>query len=211
MSKRRILTHRAAASGPLEDLCLVLWHGAGGDVDQAHIVAVAQAAAAAGAHVARARFDYRMRGKRAPDRMPKLVAHARETVAKVRAARPGARLVLGGRSMGGRVATMLAAEGDPVHGLLLLSYPLHPAGKPDKLRDAHLYALEAPMLFLTGDRDALAKMDLFEPVLSRLGARATTKVYPGADHGFAKAPPEAVAADAQAWLTQVVSCRAGSR
>lgn len=205
MAKRRILTHAPAPRGPLSGTLLVLWHGAGGDVDQAHLVAVAERAASLGADVARARFDYRMQGKRAPDRMPKLVAHARDTIAKVKAKlpTPPKHLVLGGRSMGGRVASMLAAEGDPVDGLLLLSYPLHPAGKEERLRDAHLYDLEAPMLFVTGDKDALAKTHLLEPVLEELGPRATKQVFPGADHGMKKAPPEDVAHAAEAWLVDV--------
>lgn len=199
--KRRFLTH-ASADGPLSGTVLVLWHGAGGDIDQPHLVAVAKAAAAAGAFVARARFDYRMQGKRAPDRMPKCVVHARETIGQVVKASglDAPRLVLGGRSMGGRVASMLAAEGDRVDGLLFLAYPLHPAGKPEKLRDAHLYEIAAPMFFAQGTKDALSKPELLAPVLARLGARATHLELVGADHGYKRVPEAEVVEPALAWL-----------
>jgi predicted alpha/beta-hydrolase family hydrolase len=196
----RLLLHAPAAEGPLRGLGVVLWHGAGGDVDQPHLLRAAEAVAEAGGHAALARFGYRLAGRRAPERMPALMAHARETLAEVRAAWGPGPLYLGGRSMGGRVASMLVADGEPAAGLVFLTYPLHPAKQPEKLRDAHLYDLRCPMLFLQGSRDALAQQAVLQPVLARLGARATTLVYEGADHGYARVTPARVAADVVEWL-----------
>lgn len=185
----------ARADGPLSHVLLVLWHGAGGDVTERSMVAVAAAAASDGALVVRARFPYRVAGKRAPDRMPLLLASARESI-DAAAALPnaaGRKLALGGRSMGGRVASLLVSEGLHADTLVFLSYPLHPAGKPEKLRDAHLAAIRCPMLFVQGDRDTLCDLELLRPVLKRLGKRADLSVFAGADHGMRKAPTDAIA------------------
>jgi uncharacterized protein len=185
----------ARKSGPLSGILLVLWHGAGGDVTERSLLAVSGAATAAGALVVRARFPYRVAGKRAPDRMPVLLASARESIETARGL-PGAvgrKLALGGRSMGGRVASLLVADGFDAAALVFLSYPLHPAGKPEQLRDAHLDSIQSPMLFVQGDRDTLCDLDLLRPVLRRLGKRAELVVFPGADHGMRKAPPEEIA------------------
>lgn len=195
--------------GPLSSVLLVLWHGAGGDVGERSLVAVTEAACAAGALVVRARFPYRIAGKRTPDRMPLLLASARESVEAALALpnAAGRRLALGGRSMGGRVASLLVEQGLEAHGLVFLSYPLHPAGRPDKLRDAHLPAIRCPMLFVQGDRDTLCDLDLLRPVLARLGRRATLKVFPGADHGMRKAPADAIAGAVVDFLRRRVAAR----
>jgi predicted alpha/beta-hydrolase family hydrolase len=201
MEKTRFFVHEPAV-GQLRGVLLILWHGAGGDVDEKTIVATAKAFAEAGAIAVRARFPYRLKGKKMPDRMPVLVNDARETIAEVRRA-TGARdhrLVLGGRSMGGRVASMLAAEGDPVSSLVFLSYPLHPAGQPEKLRSAHLPSIACPMLFVGGDRDALCRLDLLQPILQGLGARAALHLYPGEDHSLRRVDPEAVAKRIVEWV-----------
>ena len=191
--------------GPLSHVLLVLWHGAGGDVTERSLVAVAAAAANDGALVVRARFPYRVAGKRAPDRMPLLLASARESI-DAAAALPnaaGRKLVLGGRSMGGRVASLLVSEGLHADALVFLSYPLHPAGKPDKLRDAHLPAIRCPMLFVQGDRDTLCDLALLRPVLKKLGKRAELSVFPGADHGMRKAPTDEIARVATTFLARI--------
>jgi len=195
--------------GPLSRVLLVLWHGAGGDVGERSLVAVTEAATAAGALVVRARFPYRVAGKRAPDRMPLLLASARESIDAALALpnAAGRRLVLGGRSMGGRVASLLVEGGLEAAALVFLSYPLHPAGKPEKLRDAHLPAIRCPMLFVQGDRDPLCDLDLLRPVLARLGRRGTLKVFAGADHGMRKAPADAIAQAVVAFLTRRVASR----
>lgn len=195
----------ARADGPLSHVLLVLWHGAGGDVTERSLVAVAAAAANDGALVVRARFPYRVAGKRAPDRMPLLLASARESI-DAAAALPnaaGRKLVLGGRSMGGRVASLLVSDGLPADGLVFLSYPLHPAGKPDKLRDAHLPAIRCPMLFVQGDRDTLCDLALLRPVLKKLGKRAELSVFAGADHGMRKAPADEIARVATTFLARI--------
>ena len=195
----------ARADGPLSHVLLVLWHGAGGDVPERPRAALAAAAANDGAHVVRARFPYRVAGKRAPDRMPLLLASARESI-DAAAALPnaaGRKLVLGGRSMGGRVASLLVSEGLHADALVFLSYPLHPAGKPDKLRDAHLPAIRCPMLFVQGDRDTLCDLALLRPVLKKLGKRAELSVFPGADHGMRKAPADEIARVATTFLARI--------
>jgi predicted alpha/beta-hydrolase family hydrolase len=100
---------------------------------------------------------------------------------------PAMPLFAGGRSMGGRIASMAAAEGMPAAGLVFLAYPLHPPGRPEKLRDAHLYGLSQPMLFVQGTRDAFAQPALLAAVLERLGDRAQLISIEGADHGFRRA------------------------
>ena len=195
----------ARADGPLSHVLHVLWHGAGGDVTERSMVAFAAAAANDGALVVRARFPYRVAGKRAPDRMPLLLASARESI-DAAAALPnaaGRKLVLGGRSMGGRVASLLVSDGLPADGLVFLSYPLHPAGKPDKLRDAHLPAIRCPMLFVQGDRDTLCDLALLRPVLKKLGKRAELSVFAGADHGMRKAPADEIARVATTFLARI--------
>ena len=112
--------------------------------------------------------------------MPVLTATIEAVSAQVQAGRR----IIGGRSMGGRAASMLAAEGFAADGLLLLAYPLHPAGKPDQLRDAHLPSITIPTLCLNGTRDTLCRRDLMEAVLPRLGANFEMHWLEGADHSF---------------------------
>lgn len=197
----------AGTAGSLGNLLLVLWHGAGGDVGERSLVAVSPAATAAGALVLRARFAYHVAGKRAPDRMPLLLASARESIDAALALpnAGGRKLVLGGRSMGGRVASMLIADGLAADGLVLLSYPLHPAGKPEKIRDAHLRAIGCPMLFVQGERDMLCDPKLLRPVLRRLGTRAELSLFPDADHGMRKAPADAIAHVVEEFLARRVA------
>jgi len=137
-----------------------------------------------GLHVVRFNFLYKEKGSRRPDPMPRLkeciaavAAHARREIAPQT-------LILGGRSMGGRAASMLAADGFSCEGLLLLAYPLHPAGRPEELRDAHLAQIKAPVLCLNGTRDTLCRRDLMEAVVDRLRGRWTMHWLEGADHGF---------------------------
>jgi uncharacterized protein len=114
--------------------------------------------------VARADFPYRREGRRAPDRAPKLIACVREEAALL-ASKSGvdpSRIVLGGRSMGGRMCSMAVAEGLPAAGLVLIAYPLHPPGKPEKLRIDHLPELKLPCLFISGTRDPFGTPDELE-------------------------------------------------
>ncbi len=159
-------------------------HGAGGHMADRGMLAVAEHLRRRGFDVVRFNFLYREKGSSRPDPMPLL----KETIAAVasyaREQIPAEKLILGGRSMGGRAASMLVADGFPCDGLLLLAYPLHPAGQPDKLRDAHLAKIGVPVLCLNGTRDALCRRDLMERVVDRLTDQWTMHWLEGADHSF---------------------------
>lgn len=159
-------------------------HGAGGHMDDRSILAASAALRGEGLDVVRFNFLYREKGSGRPDPMPRLLTCFRAVIARVRDELRPDRLIIGGRSMGGRAASMLAAEGFPCAGLLLLAYPLHPADRPDKLRDAHLPAVSAPVLCINGARDPLCRRDLMEAVLARLGANWCMHWLAGADHSF---------------------------
>jgi uncharacterized protein len=170
-------------STPPPDTVFVCAHGAGGHKDDRGMLAVAKALEATGVEVVRFNFPYRDQGSGRPDAMPVLEATIADVVARVRAERRSARLVIGGRSMGGRAASMLAARGFECHGLLLLAYPLHPAGRPEKLRDAHLGKIHVPVLCVNGTRDALCRRDLMEKTIAGL-RNWTMRWIEGADHSF---------------------------
>ena len=163
-------------------MVFVCAHGAGGHKDDRGMTRAAQALEAAGFSVVRFNFPYREKGSGRPDPMPVLKASIAEVVARVREERAPRRLVIGGRSMGGRAASMLAADGFACDGLLLLAYPLHPAGQPEKLRDAHLPRIEVPVLCINGTRDALCERSLMDrTVKSRFWRMHWLE---GADHSF---------------------------
>jgi len=145
-----------------------------------------------GLEVVRFNFPYREKGSKRPDPMPVLKA----SIAEV-AARKG-KAILGGRSMGGRAASMLAADGFPCLGLLLFAYPLHPAGQPEKLRIAHLPDIKVPVLCFNGTRDALCRRDLME---QHVPAAWNMQWLEGADHSLKGAAVlEAIARETQRWL-----------
>jgi hypothetical protein len=141
---------------------VLLYPGAGSDRDHSSLVAI-EDRLGRGAHVVRSDFPYRRDGRRAPDRPPKLMASIREDLAAV--ARRRGPIVMGGRSMGGRMATMVAADVDGVGpvdrlaGLVAISYPLHPPGKADRLRVEHLPRVHVPCLFVSGTRDPFGSPD----------------------------------------------------
>jgi uncharacterized protein len=171
----------ALPEGPPASAVLVA-HGAGQDMESPLCVAVADGLCAAGHLTLRFNFLYKESGRRAPDRPPVLEATVR---AAAELLRPRAsRLVLAGKSMGGRYASIVASKGLRCDGLFFLGYPLHPAGKPEKLRDAHLDQVAQSMLFLQGTRDPLCRLDLLAPVLDRLGERASLHVVEGGDHSL---------------------------
>jgi predicted alpha/beta-hydrolase family hydrolase len=155
-------------------------HGAGGHKDDGAMRRLANALAP---HMQVVRFDfpYVEQGSRRPDPMQVLKAAIEKETKKVR---DGRRLLIGGRSMGGRAASMLAAEGFACDGLLLAAYPLHPAGKPEKLRDAHLPDIRCPVLCFNGTRDALCERGLMEKALEKVTAPWTQHWLEGADHSF---------------------------
>lgn len=153
-------------------------HGAGGSKDDKAMLRVA-AALGPLLEVVRFNFPYREAGSKRIDPMAVLKA---SLVSQAEKARAGP-LIIGGRSMGGRVASMLAAEGFDCAGLLLLAYPLHPAGQPEKLRHAHLPNIRCPVLCLNGTRDALCRRDLMAEVLRNVSGW-TMHWIEGADHSF---------------------------
>ena len=170
--------------------------GAGGHKADRMMQAAAPRLAACGLDVARFDFPYRARGSRRPDPMPALQAAFADAVDEARARYRPRRLLIGGRSMGGRVASLLAAQGFACDGLLLFAYPLHPDGKPEKLRDAHLPSIRVPVLCVNGTRDRLCRRDLMEAVLE--GVRAPWRMHwlEGAGHSFHDVPE----AEIRAWL-----------
>jgi len=171
------------------DRAVLLAHGAGAGRDAPALVATALALAAAGIPSLRFDFPYRAAGRRTPDRPPVLLAAVREAAADLsaRTGLPSERLVLGGRSMGGRYCSLAVGDPDdplPALGLLLLGYPLHPAGKPDSLRVEHFLRLKVPVLFLSGDRDALAGKSDLEKWAATIPGPVDFHWLAGGDHGF---------------------------
>lgn len=167
-------------------MTVLLFPGAGSD--SAHSSLLAIEAALAPHRVVRADFPYRLAGRKAPDRTPVLLAAVREQIAAVPADEP---LVIGGRSMGGRMCSLIAAgaDGEPppkLAGLVLICYPLHPPGKPDQLRVDHLPDVTVPTLFISGDRDPFGSPD----ELRRWTATMSSKAKPehlfleGRDHAL---------------------------
>jgi predicted alpha/beta-hydrolase family hydrolase len=159
-------------------------HGAGGHMADRSMDRTAKTLRAAGCDVVRFNFLYREKGSARPDPMPRLKACIEAVAARCASELGAARLLLGGRSMGGRAASMLAADGFACDGLVLLAYPLHPAGKPEQLRTAHLPQIQAPVLCVNGTRDALCTRELMERTLGTLGARWQMHWLEGADHAF---------------------------
>ena len=159
-------------------------HGAGGNMHDRGVMSISQTLRAHGVDVVRFNFPYTEKRSGRPDPMPVLEQTTEAVVARVRAELQPRVLLIGGRSMGGRAASMLAADGFVCDGLLLLAYPLHPAGKPEQLRDAHLPRITVPVLCFNGTRDALCTRDLMEAVLRRVGGNWTMHWLDGADHSF---------------------------
>lgn len=159
-------------------------HGAGGHMDDGGMLSAAAVLRARGLGVVRFNFLYRENKSGRPDPMPRLEACIEAVVARARAEVDPETLILGGRSMGGRAASVLAAKGFACDGLLLLAYPLHPAGKPDQLRTAHLPSIRVPVLCVNGTRDALCRRDLMEAALATIQTRWRMHWVEGGDHSF---------------------------
>ena len=172
------------AATPNASAVFVCAHGAGGSMSDRGMLQVADQLRTRGFDVVRFNFLYKEKRSGRPDPMPVLKQCVTAVVERTRQEVAPRRLVIGGRSMGGRAASMLAAEGFDCDGLLLLAYPLHPAGRPEQLRDAHLPQFQVATLCLNGTRDALCRRDLMEAVLARVSPRFEMHWLEGADHSF---------------------------
>jgi uncharacterized protein len=159
-------TVSAAWHGTPGDTLLALTHGAGGTLDTPSLVAYAAAMAARGMQVVRFNLPYVEAGRKTPGPQARDETCWRDVATALRSR--AKRLLLGGRSYGGRMASHVVADGVSCEGLVLLAYPLHPPGKPDRLRTAHLERIMAPMLFLQGTRDPFADPALLTRTLARL-------------------------------------------
>jgi len=173
-------TVSAAWHGEGGDTLLALTHGAGGTYETPSLVAYAEAMAARGMRVVRFNLPYVEAGKKTPGPQARDEQCWRDVAAALQP--HTARLLLGGRSYGGRMATHVAADGVACAGLVLLAYPLHPPGKPERLRSAHLERIMAPMLFLQGTRDPFADPTLLARTLAQLPAASRHRLE-GGDHG----------------------------
>lgn len=159
-------------------------HGAGGNLADRGVVASARTMLANGIGVVRFNFPYRERKSGRPDPMPKLMETVAAVVAHTRNEVSPSCLVIGGRSMGGRAASMLAADGFDANGLLLLAYPLHPPKQPAKLRDAHLPRITMPVLCFSGTRDEFCTRELMERAVGTVTCPWQMEWVDGADHSF---------------------------
>lgn len=165
---------------------LVLGHGASTNMHHRTLQTIAAQLADVGIATFRYHFPYMERGGGGRDAQAVSLATVRAAVAAAQRAATDLPLLVGGHSFGGRMATMAAAAAplDGVRGLVLFSFPLHPAGKPSTDRAEHLPDVTVPMLFLSGTRDGLAELDLLQPVCKELGCQVTLHLLDTADHGF---------------------------
>jgi len=161
----------------------VLAPGAGGGMESRFMSVLSAGIASAGVRVCRFNFFYFEQGRRSPDRAPVLQDTYRAVVAHVRERHRGP-LVLGGKSMGGRIASHLVASGEQADGLFFLGYPLHPPGRPDRMRDAHLYTVEVPMLFVEGTRDPFCLLETLASVRAAIRAENQLVVIEDGNHSL---------------------------
>ena len=183
------LAYRAAPHGHA-GVTLILAHGAGANQTSGFMVRFATAFAARGIDTVTFNFVYSQEGRRVPDRNDKLESCYRKVIDAVRGRKlhqdaHRRKLVIGGKSMGGRIASQVAAaDHDGISGLVFLGYPLHPPGRPDKLRSKHLPDIRAPMLFVQGSRDAFGTPDELRSIIGELKLAADFCVVKDGDHSF---------------------------
>jgi len=163
---------------------IILGHGAGQGMNSPFMNYFQTELTTRGFFTTKFNFDYMEQRRKVPDPQAKLQARYRAVIAEVVAEHKPKRLIIGGKSMGGRVASYIAGDIPEVSGLLFLGYPLHPPGKPEQMRDAHLYGLAKPMLFISGTKDTFAERPLLERVVKRIGERATLVWIEGGDHSL---------------------------
>jgi hypothetical protein len=165
---------------------LVLAHGAGAGMRHKFMDQISTRLAEEGIATFRYQFPYMEKNSKRPDSKPTLLGTVRSAVATAERLSGGLPLLAGGKSMGGRMTSMAAAE-EPlpnVRGLVFFGFPLHPTGQPSTERAEHLQKVNVQMLFLQGTRDALADLKLLKPVCAKLGKKATVHMIDGADHSF---------------------------
>ena len=188
---------------------LVLAHGAGAGMEHPFMSWFTRGLNDDGVATLRFNFPYREAARKFPDRPPAAITAWRaamdEAASQAQAHGDAGPVWAAGKSFGGRMASMAVAEGMDTAGLIYLGYPLHPPGKPDKLRDEHLYGLTLPMLFLQGSRDTFATRELLEAVVSRIGPSAVLQWIEGGDHSFAVAGKKRDAAEIGASLAPAVA------
>ena len=193
-------------AGKKADWGLLLAPGASASKDQSALVAIDRAARGEGGKVRRMDFPYRRAGRKVPDKpevlIAAVVAEGAALVAGPRL-RPD-RLFAGGRSMGGRICSMAVAEGMAVAGLVLVSYPLHPPGRPDRMRTDHFGRLHVPCLFVSGTRDAFATPAELEAAMALIPGKVSVHWVESGDHGLRGRDVE-VATTAAAWLADQVA------
>jgi len=206
-------------------LALALAHGAGGNQTSKFIVDFAQALAARGIDTITFNFLYSEAGKALPDRNDKLETCYRKIIEayheRALARNGDNKLVIGGKSMGGRIASQVASRSaDGIAGLVLLGYPLHPPGRPDKLRSKHLVDIKVPMLFVQGSRDAFGSPEELQPIVKNLKAPVDLYIVEGGDHSFKvpkrSSPPQdsvdkAILDQIESWLLQRIAAAADRR
>ena len=183
------------------DRALLITPGAGHDRDQSTLVAIEAALVVHGVAVERMDFPYRCAGRRAPDRAPVLIEAVRQGLADL-ASRTGLspeKIALGGRSMGGRMCSMAVAEGLPARALVLIAYPLHPPGKPERARTEHFPALRVPCLFVSGTRDSFGTPAELEAATPTIPGPVTHVWIDGGDHGLRRRDVEVTDA-VREWL-----------
>lgn len=176
----------ASLSEPRRDpTALIIAHGAGGPMYSPFITLFHKGLAERGYLTVKFNFPYMEARRKVPDKKEVLEGSYREVIGTVRKSKYHPRRVfIGGKSMGGRIASQVAAAGEEVDGLFFLGYPLHRPGQPDILRDEHLYRIEKPMLFISGTKDQFAKKELLDKVLARLGNAARIRWIEDGDHSF---------------------------
>jgi len=191
---------RASSTGPREVHAVALWPGAGTTADHPSLLALE--AALAPLPVFRFDFPYRREGRKAPDRANKLIASLRQDVAGLceQLGTTPEHLVLGGRSMGGRMCSMAVADGLPAAALVLVAYPLHPPGRPDNQRTAHLPALTVPCLFVQGTRDPFGSPDELTAATATIPGPVTHEWIDGGRHDL-KGADRRIGELVAAWLS----------
>lgn len=208
-----------APEGAAPRAAFVLAHGSGAPLSSDFLEAVAPAIAdTAGLAVLRFNYGYaelmiRSGKPRPPERRPALEVVHRAAIAHARTVLPELPVILGGKSLGGRIASLMVAEGEPAAGLCFLGYPLHPPGKKDRQRTDHFPGLEVPALFVQGTRDPLCDLTLLEAALPSFAGRPTVCVIEDGDHSFnvlkrsGRAPSEVIgeiAAAVATWADEVI-------